>query len=181
MTRTLQLLAAAVAGAAGLWALAWPEEVVRYERVEVPVERIIEREPDTVVRWVERIRVVTPEPVQIAVAVGGGAPEVARFCRPAVLEAVSDTVTPIPERQLLLRSVVHDPGWFFARDQLLLTGPTSHGDLVAADYLVRPGFSARTVGDSVVVRYPRAGLAREVVELGVAALVGYGLRALIGG
>lgn len=179
MTRTLQLLAAVVAGAAGLWALAWPEEVVRYERVEVPVERIIEREPDTIVRWVERIRVVTPDPVQIAVAVGGGAPEVARFCRPAVLDAVSDTVTAAPDPQLLLRSVVHDPGWFFARDRLLLTGPTSYGDLVAADYLVRPGFSARTVGDSVVVRYPRAALLREVAEPAVWITLGIGLARLL--
>lgn len=175
------LAAAAIAGAVALWAVAWPEEVVRYERVEVPVERIVEREPDTVVRWRDRIVHVTPDPVQIAVAPGGAAPDVTRFCAPSVLEATTDTVTPAPDPQLLLRSVVHRPGWFFQRDQLLLTGPTSYGDLVAQDFLVRPGFSARAVGDSVIVRYPRTGLAREALELGVPLLVGLGIGALLGG
>ncbi len=170
----------AAVGAIALWAVAWPEEVVRYERVEVPVERIIEREPDTVVRWLERIRVVTPDPVQIAIAPGGAAPEVARFCMPSVLKATNDT-TPAPPPQLLLRSVTHDPGWFFQRDRLLLTGPTSHGDLVAADYLVRPGFSARTVGDSVIVRSPRFGGFRQGLELGIAAAIGLISGLVIGG
>ncbi|MEK9505173.1 hypothetical protein [Gaopeijia maritima] len=172
MKTLLLVAAAAIGGAAALWALAWPEKVVRYERVEVPVERIIEREPEVEVRFVERLRVITPPPVQVAIAPGGAAPQVSSFCMPSVLQATADSITPVPDPQLLLRSVVHDPGWFFQRDRLLLTGPTSHGDLVAADYLVRPGFSARVSGDSVIVRYPRVGLTREALEFGFPLALG---------
>lgn len=75
--------------------------------------------------------------------------------------------------------MVHQPGWFFQRDQLLLTGPTSYGDLVPQDFLVRPGFSARIVGDSVIVRHPRAALLREAAEPAAWILVGMGLAKLL--
>lgn len=179
--RGLVPLASAIAGAAALYLVAWPGEVVRYERVEVPVERIIEREPDTVIRWVERIRVVTPDPVQIAVAPLGAGPQVASFCMPSVRAATGDTATAAPDPQLLLRSVVHDPGWWWQRDRLTLVGPTSYGDLLAADYAVRPGWSARVSGDSVLVRYPRMGLVRELLEVVVPLAVGWTARELAGG
>jgi hypothetical protein len=73
------------------------------------------------------------------------------------------------------------PGWFLQRDQLLLTGPTSYGDRVAADSLVRPGFSARTAGETVIVRYPRTGLLREGVGVVVPLAMGGALRGLVGG
>lgn len=44
------------------------------------------------------------------------------------------------------------------------TGPTSLGDLQALDFAARPGFTFRTSGDSVLVRYPRSGLGRQLLE-----------------
>ena len=152
-----------------------PDPEVIYDRVEVPVEKIIEREPEVEVRFIERIRVITPDPVQIAVSTGGATADVARFCAPSTLAAVSDTLADRPPPQLLLRSISHYPGWFFQKDKVLFTGPTSYGDLIAADYAVRPGFSARTSGDSLIVRYPRFGIVREVAEPLVFVAIGIGL------
>ena len=152
-----------------------------YQRVEVPVERIIEREPDTIVRWRDRIVTVAAAPDLVATAEKGGEAEVEAFCEPVrlvdTLRIVGvDTVhvvDTVPDPRLLLRSVSHDPGWWWGRDQLLLTGPTSAGDLMAFDYQVRPGFTVRTSGDSLLVRYPRTSVLREVVEFGVPVLVGF--------
>lgn len=177
----LLVLAAFVAGGVAVLLFARPDPEVIYDLVEVPVERIVEREPDTVVRFVDRIRYVTPDPVQIAVAPLGAATQVASFCAPSVLTAAADTVTDRPPEQLLLRSVVHDPGWWFSKDRLTLTGPTSYGDLQAIDVDVRPGFTVRTVGDSVLVRYPRTGFAREAVEVGGPLLLGLLVGMALGG
>ncbi len=65
----------------------------------------------------------------------------AAFCRPTLL-ATTDTVVETPAPRLLLRSGVHQPGWFFQKGRLLLIGPTSLGDLQALDYAVRPGFTS---------------------------------------
>ena len=104
------------------------------------------------------------QPILVARAPGGAQGEVPAFCRPTLL-ALTDTVeAETPPPRLMLRSGVHSPGWFFQKDRLLLTGPTSLGDLLALDYAVRPGFSFRTSGDSALVRYPRSGLVRQSVE-----------------
>ena len=173
------LLLVFVAGAAGFSARRPPPPV--YRTVEVPVERIIEREPDTIIRWRDRIVTVAAEPEIVATAKGGGEAEVEAFCEPVrVVDTVRvvgiDTVRvvdTIPDPRLLLRSVSHSPGWWWAKDELLLTGPTSAGDLMAFDYQVRPGFTVRTSGDSLLVRYPRTSVLREVVEFGVPVLVGF--------
>ena len=173
------LLLVCIAAAAGFSARRVPPPV--YQRVEVPVERIIEREPDTIIRWRDRIVTVAAEPEIVATAEGGAEAEVEAFCEPVrVVDTVRvvgvDTVRvvdTIPDPRLLLRSVSHSPGWWWAKDELLLTGPTSSGDLLAFDYRVRPGFTVRTSGDSLLVRYPRTSVLREVVEFGVPVLVGF--------
>ncbi len=163
----------AVVGCLVMFSVAWPETYVGYPEVIVPARVIIEREPDTVRTFVDRILFVRAAPVQVAIAPAGALDEVAAFCRPTVL-AVTDTVeVEIPAARVLLRSVTHKPGWWFQRDGLLLTGPTSVGALKAFDFRVRPGFSARTSGDTVIVRYPRSGIVRELVEFGVPLLLGW--------
>ena len=172
-------LLGAVVGCLVLFSTAWPESHVPYPEVIVPAARIIEREPDTVRTFVDRIRFVRAAPVVVAIAPAGAMSEVAAFCRPSIL-AVTDTVEVEVPARVLLRSVTHRPGWWFQADRLELTGPTSLGDLKAFDYRVRPGFTARTSGDSVLVRYPRTGLFREVVEVAVPLLLGWTV-ARIGG
>lgn len=155
-----------------------------YRNVQVPVERIVEVERiDTVVTFVEKVRYVHVPATQIATAPDAGQPDVDTFCAEAVKQAVdaalpsvgadteaSDVATPAPA--LLLRSVRHDDGWFFARDRLILTGPTSSGDLRQMHYSVRDGFEARTHADSVIVRYPRSALLKQGVEYGIVAVIG---------
>lgn len=153
--------------------LVLPSDPVAYPEVIVPAARIIEREmparPPTIV---ERIVYVNVPPRQVATAIGGAQDDVAAFCRPVVL-AMTDTLeVEVPAPELLLRSGEYSPApiWKpFARGNLLLTGPTSHGDLVAADYPVREGFAFRASGDSALVRYPRGAFVRDVI--GDAALI----------
>lgn len=136
------------------------EVIVRTEQIEAlePPQR-----PPTII---ERFRFVNVEARQIATAPGGGAPDVADFCRPTVL-TLTDTVE-VPAPILLVRSGTHSPApWWnpFAKDGLRLNGPTSLGDLRSLDYGVRDGFDFRTSGDSVIVRHPRFAAARDVLNL----------------
>jgi hypothetical protein len=145
-----------------------PAEVV-YERVEVPVEVIIEREPDTIRTFVDRIRTVEVQPIQVAISPAAVVREVAAFCAPTVPLFHTDTVYVLPDTQLLLRSVTHKAGWFISKDQILLTGMTNYGDLVAMDYAVRDGFTARATGNDVLVQHPRMGLLRDITEIVIIA------------
>lgn len=144
----------------------WPDDPIVYSEVVVPARVIIEREPDTVRTFVDRIRTVNVAPTQRARAPEGGMVEVQDFCRPTVL-AIQDTIVEVdtvPDPRLLLRSISHSPGWFVQKDNIFISGPTSYGDLVGLDYNVRPGFTVRTVGDSLIVQYPRVALLREGIE-----------------
>lgn len=125
---------------------------VRYQRVEVPVEVIIKREPDTIVTFVERIKYVNVPAAQVAVASGGGLGAVAEFCKPVTVTA-RDTVEVQPT--LLLRSVSVDKAWWTGSDKVLFTGLVSNGDMVAADYSVAGDWVARTNADSLMVRRSR--------------------------
>jgi len=148
---------------------------VPYPEVVI-AERILEREPDTVRTFVDRVVYRYVGPARVAIAPGGAAQEVAAFCRPLILAMVDTVEVESAAPRLLLRSVSHDPGWLWQRDRLTLTGPTSHGDLVGLEYAVRPGFSARTSGDSVIVRYPRGSTVRDLLE---GAAMAYGVVAFV--
>lgn len=157
-----------------------PSDPIVYTEVIVPARAIEVREPPaSPPTIVERIRYVSIPPRQVATAPGGAQGDVVTFCAPSVAQATGDTATASPA--LLLRSGTHDPGWFWQRDKLLLTGPTSQGDLKALDYGVRPGFDFRTSGDSVLVRYPRPALLREGIEFGVPLAIGLAIGLLAGG
>jgi hypothetical protein len=151
-----------------------PNDPIVYSEVIVPTRAIEVREPPArAPTVVERIRYVSIPPRQVATAPGGAQGDVVTFCAPTVAQVAGDTITHAPA--LLIRSGTHTPGWFWGKDKLLLTGPTSTGDLRALDYSVRPGFDFRASGDSVLVRYPRTGLLRQVVEIGVPLAIGYGI------
>lgn len=172
----------AVAAAALLLAFAggWmvrPKPAPVYRDVVVPEERIVEVERiDTIVQWKERIVYRHVPATQIATAPDAGQPDVDTFCAEAVANALrtdsiaTDTIVVPPS--LLLRSVRHDDGWFFARDRLILTGPLSSGDLRQMHYGVRDGFEVRTHADTVIVRYPRSALVKQGAEYGIVMLVG---------
>lgn len=154
---------------------AQPEEVVRYRAVEVPRQVIIEREPDTVFTVVERIKYVHVPPIQLATAPRASVDAVADFCRPITVTQV-ETDTVYVEPSLLLRSVaVDDRMWSNASD-VLFTGLRSDGTLVAADYKLAGDWSARTNGDSLIVRQKRGasfvGAVERLVPFGVGLLLG---------
>lgn len=183
MKKLLPYAFGALMGALLLFQTAWPDTYVPYPEVIVPARRIIEREPDTVRTFVDRIRYVTVEPTVVARAPDGARDEVESFCQPTVVAALPplETPAPIPAPRLLVRSGSFDPGWWFQRDALRLTGPTSHGDLKAFDFSVRRGFSFRASGDTLIVRHPRAALFREAAELSVPLIIGIGLGLALGG
>jgi len=177
MKKLLPYVFGAVMGALLLFQTAWPETFIPYPEVIVPARRIIEREPDTVRTFVDRIRYVRVEPTMVARAPDGARDEVLTFCEPTMMAAAPplEAPPPIPAPRLLVRSGTFDPGWWFQKDALLLTGPTSHGDLKAFDYRTRGSFTFRTTGDSLIVRYPRTALFREAAEIAAPFLLGVGL------
>ena len=168
-------------------ALAWnlkPTPPPQYREVVVHDTIITQSEPDTVVRWRERVvtRIVRPESEATSESGGEGIRDA--FCAPDTIIQVDtlagDTVyvvnrnagpstTPI----WLLRSVTTQPAWFFGSDQIQLTGPLSTGGLKQATYRVRPGWSAIVHADSLIVRSPRWGILRPIAELFLAGTAGY--------
>ena len=140
-----------------------------FDRVIVPAARIIEREPDTVKTFVDRIVYRDAPRIQVAVAPRAAVQVVNEFCAPVVLQAVGDTLTS-SRRLIAIRSGTHRPtSWWnpiapLRRAGLTLTGFTNDGDLEQSDYSVRDGFSFRAAGDSLQVRYPRFAGAGDVVD-----------------
>jgi len=162
-----------------------PEEPpVSYSEVIVPARVIEEREPPprepTII---ERVRFVTVEARVTARAPGGAAENVTAFCRPeVVLATATDSAPELPPPTSLVRSGRYEPSIWppWGRGSLFLSSLTSHGDLVAQDFDVRPWHDFRAA-DSIVVRQPRAAWARQVAQgalwYGVFRLVEIGVRA----
>ena len=134
-------------------------ELIPYREVIVTTREIEAREPP--VRpptFVERLVFVTPRPALVARAPGGGAEDVAAFCRPV---AVMDTDTVVVTDTLfLVRSGVFDESWW-GKDRFRVTGPTNAGDLIEYNFQTRGSFDFRADGDSVLVRYGRFGAVRD--------------------
>tara|TARA_R110000787_G_scaffold79469_1_gene173678 strand:- start:6837 stop:7364 length:528 start_codon:yes stop_codon:yes gene_type:complete len=145
---------------------------VRYQRVEVPVEVIVEREPDTVRTFIDRIRHVTVAPIQVAIAQEGALTLVQEFCKPVTI-VQTDTIEIQPT--LLLRSVSVNPGWWMGRDEILLTGPLSNGSLAAIDYRARGSWSSRVNADSLIFRQSRSGFLHGLLEFALPLAVGFGV------
>jgi len=169
---TARFVWALVGGLAVLVLLPRPEPRIDFDRVIVHREAIERLEPDTVVRFVERIRWLTPPPISIAVAPGGGAEDVQAFCRPALALERGDSTPQAPT--LLLRSGSLERGWplIGGPDELRLTGPTSTGDLTSRLYRTRGSVSFVTVGDSVIVRSDRWARAKDVLTAAGLLLLG---------
>lgn len=139
-----------------------------YSAVIVPAKVIEEREPpDREPTIVERVKFVTVEARRTATAPGGGLANVSEFCRPQVVlaTATTDSAPELPPPTTLIRSGRYSPSVWppWGAGELFLSGVTSHGDLVARDYRVRPWHDFRAA-DTVVVRQPRAALARQVAQ-----------------
>lgn len=154
----------------------------RYRDVVVHDTVLIRQEPDTVVRWRDRIVHVYPEAEQVATAPDAAQPDVVGFCTaagwnpPGAPALTADTAADAPLRhpipvarlppRLLIRSGTYDDG------SLALFGVLSTGDLQRRDYDVRAPFSFRAVGDSVIVEGSRWDGVWAVMK--AAALVGGG-------
>ena len=157
----------AILGGIGVAVLAWPNESVIYRDVIVADTVILEREVPGEVRFRDRIVYRFPEASVTATAPEAARGDVASFCAPTVaLVTRTDTVVeapPLPRRELI-RSVEHQPALFpLRRDGLFISSMSNDGDLIARDYKVRDGFGLRA-SDSVLVRYSRFGVGRELLQ-----------------
>jgi len=167
-----------LAGALAYYVLFSPTEPTIYRDVVVTVRQIEANEPDTVVRWRDRIRWRTPEPEVAAHAPGGAVTDVAAFCAPDTVLRVDtlpgrvDTVRVQPDPRLLIRSFSLDEGWFFRSDRLTVTGPMNTGDLWQMTYRTRGDVSARAHADSLIVRSDRWWWVKDGTE--AAAWTGFG-------
>lgn len=157
----------AVAIAVGFFLGRRGEPPVRYRDVVVTDTLILRGEPDTIVRFVERIVYRTVQAEQQAVAPRAALPDVASFCSAAGWSLqVADTSSSSPDSLphtapasvLLLRSFSYDDG------DLTLIGPRSNGDLWRGDYRVGRRFQGRVMGDSVFVQTDRWSGARTWIE-----------------
>ena len=156
----------AILGAIGVIVLAWPNEAVIYRDVIVADTVILEREVPGEVRFRDRIVYRFPNASVTATAPEAARSDVARFCAPTVaLVTRTDTVQlPAIPRRELIRSIQHEPAMFpLQRAGLFVSSVTSNGDLVARDYKVRTGYGVRA-SDSILVRYSRFGIGRELLQ-----------------
>jgi hypothetical protein len=166
ISKAVWLAIAALVGATVAYSMI-PSDPLVYRDVVVPARVIIEREPDTIRTFVDRIRFVEAPARQIATAPGGAASQVQEFCTPTIV-AQTDTVEvgqPV-DPMLLLRSVSYNRRWAWRRDHLLVTGPLSTGDLVAEDYEVRGDWTVAVRGSSSLVQYPRTSFLYDIWEGG---------------
>lgn len=134
-----------------------------YDRVIVPARAIEVREVPGEIRWRDRIVYRFVEAAQTAVAPAGGWDEVQTFCRPVVLVERGDTATAAPRRELV-RSVTYSAPWVpLGSGRLFVSTVANDGDLLGRDYGVRGDFGLRAA-DSLLVRTPRPGLAKEAAR-----------------
>ena len=180
LLRWVPYLVLPLLGAALFYVLSPGVDPVIYREVIVPAARILEQEPDTVIRWRERIVTVEVQPEVVATAPLGALDDLAAFCAPSMLPPAQTTSLPSVVTEAARdtvsvgRSVVHKDGWFWFKDDLTVTALTNYGDLRAEHYRVRDGFSVRFGPNPSTVRSPRFGLLKELVELAVPFVVGRG-------
>lgn len=172
VTTLLRYVVAAIIGALLFYVIA-PANTVTFTEVIVPAARIIELEPPTVVRWRDRIVNHYVAPIQVATAPGGAQDALQEFCRPVVLRTVDTVEVEVPAK-VLLRSGVTRDGWWTQRGQIDLVGFTNFGDLKRFSFPTRPGWDFIASGDSVLVRYPRTAVVRQVIEVGLPFAIGLG-------
>lgn len=153
---------------------------ITYREIIVPAARILEQEPDTVVRWRERIVYIEVQPEVVATAPLGALDDLQAFCAPSMMPPSSGPPAPVVvtaaarDTVSVGRAVVHKDGWFWFKDDLTVTAFTNYGDLRAEHFRVRDGFSVRFGPNPSVVRSPRFGLVKEVIEVLAPLAVGYG-------
>lgn len=163
----------AVAGLLVGYVLFGGADFISYPEVIVPARVILEMEPDTVVRFVDRIRYITVEPARIATAPAGALADLNTFCATPQPQTERQP-EPQPEPLALMRSFTLEPGWFTQKDRLTVTTMTNAGDLSATDFNVRSGAGlTATVGTAIVplVKYPRHAIFREFAEIGAVFLL----------
>lgn len=148
------------------------DEDTLYRNVIVPVKVIERREPDTVLRWRDRIVERTVAPQAVATAPGGAQPTVDAFCAADTVYG-TDTVIVVRDPVALIRSGTLEQRRFFRPDRLILTGPLSNGDLRQWNYVTRGNLSFVANGDSVIVRDARWGLIGDVLEAGLYVGIGF--------
>lgn len=180
-----------LAGALALYLIQPDPPDPRFDHVIVSAQDILEGEPEPEVRWRDRIVYRTPTPRMIADAIDAGQLEVDAFCAEAIAEALGsdaqnrpltaadpapadspavsrepvEPVRTVPERRILLRSGRVDPSWWpfgLGEDELTLVGPLSDGTLRELTYDVRPGYSWRASGDTLVMRVPRTSRLKQI-------------------
>lgn len=164
-------------GAGAFYALSPAPREIAYPEVIVHRAAIEALEPDTVVRWRERIVTRIVQPDQVAEAPGAAVSDVAAFCADTVVQIVEvpggvDTVRVAPDPRLLLRSFSLDEGWFLRSDRLIATGPTSTGDLRQFTYTTRGSVSGRVSGDSLIVRSDRWAFLKDMLQASAWASAG---------
>ena len=178
-SRFLPFLLLPPLGALVYYVMFAPTEPVVFRDVIVSVHEIEANEPDTVVKWRERIRWLTPEPEVAAHAPGGAETDVAAFCAPDTILRVDtlpgrvDTIWVAPDPRLLIRSFSLDEAWFFRSDRLTVTGPMNTGDLWQKSYSTRGDVSARAHENALIVRSDRWWWLKDALECSACASVGY--------
>jgi hypothetical protein len=159
-----EFIVAFLVGSVAAW-LIKPDPEPTYSTVVVTDTLILEREPDTIRTFIDRIRTVESQPVQVAIAPGGAQDHVSAFCRPTTVFS-TDTIEAPADTVFLLRSVRYDRKWAWKKDKLFIAGPLSTGDLLSQDHDVRGDYSVRTVVGGTLVQYPRTSLLYDIWEGG---------------
>lgn len=113
-----------------LWANFGPSPEQVFQRVIVPDTVLVQMEPDTVVKFVEKIKLITVKPGLVALAPDGAQATVNKFCTIAV-DTVHIPGEPIPA---LVRSGT------YSGSQLRLWEVSANGDLTMEQFKARSPF-----------------------------------------
>lgn len=166
-SRLVEWVMVAVVAWLAMYALADGPSVIQEPFIILHREQVEASEPPVEVRWRDRVVYKYLQPDQVALAPGGATDAVASFCRPVTVTA-TDTVYVDP--QVLVRSGVTRDGWWLQRGRVDLVALRNDGDLLRYSYPTRPGWDFIASGDSLLVRYPRLALPRQVAEVTIPPL-----------
>lgn len=163
-----------------------PSADIRYRTVHVEREAIEALEPDTIVRWRERIVYRTVPIEQVAIADSAGVDDIEDFCDAAGFVRRGETPErgESPERPtvgepalLLVRSWSRDGGSY------TVTGPASDGSLrqLLLEGVRGTKYQARVSGDTVRFQQHRWWFVEPTVKAGGGAAAGAAAGGLVGG
>lgn len=148
-----------------------PTPEPEFHEIRVPVRVLVKSEPDTIVKWREKIVYRTVKPTQVVTADSGAAATVDKFCRAAEpRDSAGSRTDPTPSSAApaLIRS------GSFKNNRLTLFEAVANGDLRRSEYRTHSPFTFAERDGGILVQSPRMWWIKPLIRDAVLVGVGYG-------